>query len=87
MKKKVVVTAVFIVAAACAVFYFFVPIDVGEKKRIAKIGSPDFAEALESKVLPPLPPKFGGVIKDTFNESRPWWPPTITPPKGAPTCS
>src|SRR5262249_43661539 len=55
-----------------------------EKKGPPKLGSPDFAESLDSKVLPPIPMKFGGEIKDTYANSKPWWPPTIVPPKGAP---
>jgi hypothetical protein len=34
--------------------------------------------------LPPPDPKFGGVIKDSAVDSKPWWPPTVVPPKGAP---
>ncbi|HEV3193467.1 MAG TPA: arylsulfatase, partial [Polyangiaceae bacterium] len=30
------------------------------------------------------PPKFGGVIKETAKDSKPWWPPRVVPPKGAP---
>ena len=28
--------------------------------------------------------KFGGVIKEKASESKPWWPPRVVPPKGAP---
>ncbi|HWU39797.1 MAG TPA: arylsulfatase, partial [Candidatus Acidoferrum sp.] len=34
--------------------------------------------------LPPPDPKFGGVIKEKASESKPWWPPRVVPPKGAP---
>jgi arylsulfatase len=54
------------------------------QKGPAKLGSPDYTESLHSKVLPPLPPAFGGEIKDLATESKPWWPPTIVPPAGAP---
>ena len=87
MKKKSVLAAVLILAVAAVVVFFFVPINIGGKKGLTKFGSPEFIEALESEVLPPLPPRFGGEIKDTFSESKPWWPPTIVPPKGALTCS
>ena len=30
------------------------------------------------------PPKFGGVIKENATDSKPWWPPRVVPPKGAP---
>ena len=29
-------------------------------------------------------PKFGGVIKESATDSKPYWPPTVVPPKGAP---
>jgi arylsulfatase len=32
----------------------------------------------------PPDPKFGGVIKERASESKPWWPPRVVPPKGAP---
>ena len=34
--------------------------------------------------FPPPDPQFGGVIKDTAPDSKPYWPPTVVPPKGAP---
>ena len=47
-------------------------------------GSPDATTTISGKQLPPPDPKFGGVIKDTAADSKPWWPPTVVPPKGAP---
>jgi arylsulfatase A-like enzyme len=85
MSKKIawLVGGLVIVVAAVLAAYF-VPIAVGGKGGSPKLGSPDYTEALQSKVIPPLPPKFGGVIKDTALQSEAWWPPTIVPPKGAP---
>jgi len=34
--------------------------------------------------LPPPDLKFGGVIKQVYTQSKPWWPPKVVPPKGAP---
>ena len=28
--------------------------------------------------------KFGGVIEERASQSKPWWPPRVVPPKGAP---
>jgi arylsulfatase len=89
MKKTVLLVIVTLVVGAVAgalVVFFFVPIDVSklERKGPPKLGDPQFTEVLHSKVLPPLPMKFGGEIKDTYAESKPWWPPTIVPPKSAP---
>src|SRR5438034_1331654 len=47
-------------------------------------GSPDATMTLEGKQLPSPPMKFGGVIKEEATASKPWWPPRVVPPKGAP---
>jgi arylsulfatase A-like enzyme len=47
-------------------------------------GSPGATITLDGKQLPPPPQKFGGVIKERASESKPWWPPRVVPPKGAP---
>ena len=47
-------------------------------------GSPSATTTIDGKQIPPPDPKFGGVIKDTAVDSKPFWPPTIVPPKGAP---
>jgi hypothetical protein len=48
------------------------------------LGSPDATISLDGRVLPPSPPEFGGVIKETYKDSTPWWPPRAAPPWGAP---
>src|SRR6476661_944195 len=47
-------------------------------------GSPSATITIDGKQLPPPPPKFGGVIKEDAKDSKPSWPPTVVPPKGAP---
>ena len=47
-------------------------------------GSPSATTTIDGKNLPPQPPKFGGVIKEDAKDSKPYWPPTVVPPKGAP---
>ena len=47
-------------------------------------GSPSATMTLDGRQLPPPDPKFGGVIKDGALQSKPWWAPRVTPPKGAP---
>jgi arylsulfatase A-like enzyme len=47
-------------------------------------GSPNATMTLSGKQLPPPPIKFGGVIKESYLDSKPWWPPRVVPPKGAP---
>ena len=48
------------------------------------LGSPSATTTIDGKQLPPPDPKFGGVIKDGALQSKPWWPPRVVPPKGAP---
>ena len=47
-------------------------------------GSPESTTTITGTQLPPPDPKFGGVIEEKASESKPWWPPRIVPPKGAP---
>ncbi len=47
-------------------------------------GSPSATVTIDGKQLPPPPMTFGGVIKENAKDSKPWWPPTVAPPKGAP---
>src|SRR6187455_729318 len=47
-------------------------------------GSPSATVTLDGKQLPPPPMKFGGVIKEDAKDSKPYWPPSVVPPKGAP---
>jgi arylsulfatase A-like enzyme len=47
-------------------------------------GSPSATTTISGKQLPPPDPKFGGVIKESAVDSKPYWPPTVVPPKGAP---
>ncbi len=47
-------------------------------------GSPNATMTLDGGQLPAPPLPFGGEIKETAKESKPFWPPTIVPPKGAP---
>jgi arylsulfatase A-like enzyme len=49
-----------------------------------ELGSPSATTTISGKQLPPPDPKFGGVIKERASESKPWWPPRVVPPKGAP---
>ena len=47
-------------------------------------GSPSATTTISGRQLPPPDPKFGGDIKLKATESKPWWNPTVVPPKGAP---
>ena len=41
------------------------------------LGQADATTTINGKQLPPPPPKFGGVIKETAKDSTPWWPPRV----------
>jgi len=47
-------------------------------------GSPSATMTIDGKQLPPPDQKFGGMIKEDAAESKPWWAPSVVPPKGAP---
>jgi arylsulfatase A-like enzyme len=47
-------------------------------------GSSNATISIKGNQLPPPPMKFGGVIKESYLDSKPWWPPRVVPPKGAP---
>jgi len=47
-------------------------------------GSPNATATIDGKVVPNPPAPFGGVINQRAENSIPYWPPRIVPPKGAP---
>jgi len=47
-------------------------------------GSPDATVVIDGKQIPPPPLPFGGVIKEAATDSKPYWPPRVVSPKGAP---
>src|SRR4029079_4733919 len=47
-------------------------------------GSPSATTTIDGKYLPPQPSQFGGQINLDAATSKPYWPPKIVPPKGAP---
>ena len=49
-------------------------------------GSPSATTTIDGKQLPPEPPKFEGVIKEDATDSKPYWPPSVVPPKARRTC-
>lgn len=47
-------------------------------------GSPTATQVIDGRYLPPEPLPFGGEIGLSAADSKPWWPPRIVPPSGAP---
>lgn len=48
------------------------------------MGSPSATRSIPGDLLPPPELPYGGVINLNAAESKPWWPPRVAPPKGAP---
>ena len=69
---------------ACALIAMAVSIHAQQVQATGEPGSPSATTTIDGKQLPAPPPKFGGVIKEDAKDSKPWWPPQIVPPKGAP---
>ena len=74
-------TACFLLSIACALT---IALPVCAQQVTGTLGSPSATTTISGKQLPPPDPKFGGVIKDGALQSKPWWPPRVVPPKGAP---
>jgi len=72
-------TALLTAAAACAT-----PGLAQAQQITGTPGSPSATMTIDGKQLPPPPPKFEGVIKEDAKDSKPYWPPTVVPRKGAP---
>lgn len=47
-------------------------------------GSPSATRSINGQVLPPADLPFDGIINLNAAQSKPWWPPRIVPPQGAP---
>ena len=47
-------------------------------------GSPTATTTVDGRYVPNPPPNFGGVINMDAQNSKPYWPPRVVPPKGAP---
>jgi len=55
------------------------------QKVTGNLGSPSATTTINGNQLPPMPDeKFGGKIERNVLRSKPYWPPRVVPPKGAP---
>ena len=57
---------------------------LGAQQVTGQLGSPSATTTIQGNQIPAPPPPFGGVIKQTVDGSKTWWPPRVVPPKGAP---
>src|SRR5260370_39812940 len=47
-------------------------------------GSPSATTTIDGRYIPNPPPPFAGKVNLSAVDSKPGWPPTVVPPKGAP---
>ena len=57
---------------------------MADRKITGVPGSPSATTTTRRKATSAATPQFGGVIKESAKDSKPWWPPRVVPPKGAP---
>jgi len=69
--------------ALCAVL-FVVALSAHAQQTTSEPGSPSATTTLDGRYLPNPPEPFGGVINLDALNSKPYWPPTVVPPMGAP---
>jgi arylsulfatase len=56
----------------------------GAQQTTGTPGSPNATTTIDGKYLPPSRAPFGGTINLDAKDSKPYWPPTVVPPKRAP---
>ena len=61
-----------------------IPAAYAQQQTTGTPGSPSATTTIDGKYLPPPPAPFGGTINLDAKDSKPYWPPTVVPPKGAP---
>lgn len=81
-RSQWVLTAAVLVVGACA-GKWAAQAQLGAPAGTA-LGSPAATRTIDGKQLPPPPLPFGGQIDKSAEKSKPWWPPKVVPPKGAP---
>ena len=92
MKRKAVgVISAVIVGSGVAprgllasLFLSFAAIGAYAQQTTGVPGSPSATTTIDGKYLPNPPPRFGGTINLSASQSKPYWPPQVVPPKGAP---
>jgi arylsulfatase A-like enzyme len=69
---------------SAATFLVIACVPVGAQQTTGTPGSPSATTTIDGKYLPNPPPKFGGTIGLDAAQSKPYWPPNVVPPQGAP---
>ena len=71
-------------ASVATTFLVTACVPAGAQQTTGVPGSPSATTTIDGSYLPNPPPAFGGEINLGATNSKPWWPPNIVPPKGAP---
>jgi arylsulfatase len=61
-----------------------IPAAYAQQQTTGTPGSPSATTTIDGRYLPPPPAPFRGTINLGAENSKPYWPPTVVPPKGAP---
>ena len=83
LRKRTVLTLSIIVALLIMVGFDSAPVSAQQINGVP--GSANATVTLDGKQLPPPPMPFGGVIKESVTESKPWWPRALCRPRARPT--
>jgi arylsulfatase A-like enzyme len=68
----------------CTLLFCFLATAAVAQELTGVPGSPSATTTVDGKYLPAPPPPFGGTIGLDAAQSKPYWPPNVVPPKGAP---
>jgi arylsulfatase len=78
------ISAVLSAILACIVALMLTAAPAFAQQTTGVPGSTDATTTIDGRYLPNPPSPFGGVINMRAQDSKPYWPPRIVPPKGAP---
>jgi len=73
-----------VLALCTAILTVLTPVPAMAQQTTGTPGAPNATTTIDGNYLPPPPPKFGGQIGLDAAQSKPYWPPKVVPPKGAP---
>ncbi len=73
-----------VIVLACMLPLSTAPWAAAQVQTTGTAGSPSATTTIDGKYLPSPPSTFGGVINLGADQSKPFWPPTVVPRKGAP---
>src|SRR6266566_964823 len=71
-------------AFSAATFLVIACVPAGAQQTTGTPGAPDATTTIDGNYLPTPPPRFGGTINLDAKDSKPYWPPRVVTPKGAP---